>query len=278
VGDTSKKLMIDPAGGHYVMYVYDSVTGCTHHSDSFLVTIVPPPPAMITYYDSLVFCETSAIVLTANYGANYTYQWYKDGSAISGSTTISQVVSTAGGYQVEINTPLGCPSMSAPIGVRVYPLPTPTITQIGRYQLKTDKYYTYQWYRNNIIIPDDPAHTSKGQSYYATDDGAYTVEVTDSNGCSNKSTLYLFTLGIHDPSVNAAIKVYPNPTSGLLHINSPIPVKVSLADITGRIVMPASETQTIDLSGYAAGMYIMTITDRDGNEIRKEKITRSSQQ
>jgi hypothetical protein len=276
-GATTPDLIVDPVTSKYILKVYDSLTGCTYAADAFEVTIVPPPPAMITYYDSLVFCATSSIVVSANSGTDYTYQWYKDGSPISGATDIAKVISTGGNYQVEVNTPLGCPTMSAPIGVRVYPLPTPTITQVGMNQLKTDKYYTYQWYKDNVVIPDDPARTSKGQFFYATEDGAYTVEVTDSNGCTNKATVYLYTLGINDPSLSQAIKVYPNPSAGIVNIASPVPVMVSLTDATGRVILAPSKVSTIDLSQYAAGLYILTLSDENGREIRKEKITRLQQ-
>jgi hypothetical protein len=269
-GATGTSIAVGPTSGTYTVKVYDSVTGCTHTSTGFKMTIMPPPPAFITYYDSLVFCETSAIVLSGNKGSSFIYQWYKDGVPMAGETNEHLVANTTGEYSVEINTPLGCPSMSAPIKVKVYPLPNPTIFLYSPRVLSTQKYYTYQWYRNNIKIDS----FATGPRYNVLEDGAYTVEVTDSNGCTNKSTIYLLSLGVKENELSARVSIFPNPSSGKIHIDSPVPLSATLSDVTGRVILEQPVAVDLDMSPYAEGVYLLSLLDKSGQLIKIEKVMR----
>lgn len=271
-GATSSSYKIDSLGGRYIVKAYDAATGCFASSDIRKIDVVPLPPAIITYYDSLVFCQTSSIVLTANAGKDYTYQWYKNNVAIPGANNIGEVVSAGGSYTVEVNTPLGCPSISKPIGVTVYSLPAPVITvgKLGPKVLSTGKYYTYQWYFYNVPIPG-----AIGPNYFATKDGPYAVEVTDSNGCTNKSSVYLYSVGVNDPAVADMIKIFPNPTNGLIKIESPVTVNVVVKDFTGKIVAQQDNANELNLSHLSSGIYLLMLTDEDGKLIKTEKITKT---
>lgn len=271
-GATTKTIAVGSTTANYIFKVYDSVTGCTYSSNPFKMTIVPPPPAFITYYDSLAFCEGSAVVLHANVGPSYTYQWWRNSSIMPGETRDYYVASTSGDYTVAINTPLGCETYSTPIRVKVYPLPTPVIVYGGgRWLTTSQKFYLYQWYLNGVKIDS----FSTARSYYTFTDGAYTVEVTDSNGCTSRSDVYLYSLGINDPSVAASIKLYPNPTTDILHIESPIALNIRLTDLVGRTITEAANTRSLDISALAEGVYLLNMIDKEGNLIKVEKITKT---
>lgn len=271
IGATSNMLMVTPVSGKYILNVYDSVTGCTYPSLPFSMTIVPPPAAFITYYDSLTFCESSSVVLHANAGYKFIYQWYRNGVLLPGETNDHYVASKSGDYTVEVNTPLGCATMSSYIRVKVYPLPTPVVIYGGPRVLSTQKYYTYQWYWNNIKIDS----FAQSRNYYVFKDGAYSVEVTDSNGCTAKSEVYLYSLGVTDPSLAAAIKVFPNPATDRIAIESPVAVHAKLTDMIGRTLFEENNAKEIPLGQFADGMYLLTLTDKEGNLIKIEKISKT---
>jgi hypothetical protein len=271
-GATKLTVPVGVAGGKYYLYIYDSVTGCTYKSNAFKMVVVPPPPAMITYYDSLTFCQSSAVVVQANKGYMYTYKWKRNGSYLAGETKDHLVIDKSGVYEVEINTPLGCPSTSKPIVVKVYPLPNPVVYWVrDRVLGVTQKFYTYQWYRNNVLIPGPDATNAL---YYVLDDAAYSVEVTDSNGCSAKSEVFLYSLGVTESNVAAEVKVYPNPASDVLNVMAPAGVKVSLSDVTGRTFIEKTNEKVLDMSRLAEGMYLLNIFDRDDKLIKVEKVNR----
>lgn len=270
VGEKTPSITVKAVSSNYMLKVYDSVTGCEYASAPFRMTIMPPPPSIITYYDSLIFCESSAIVLQANKGHNYTYRWLRNSNFIAGETNDHLVVDKSGEYSLEVNTPLGCATLSPEIHVKVYPLPTPTVYFDGPRVLATQKYYLYQWYKNNVKIDS----FSTNRVYYALTDGAYTVEVTDSNGCTAKSDIYLFTLGINEDMVKAAIKIFPNPATDKLFIKSPVAVNATLSDLSGRIIINEVDAKMISIGQLAEGMYLLNLTDKDGKLIKVEKINK----
>jgi hypothetical protein len=62
--------------------------------------------------------------------------------------------------------------------------------------------------------------------------------------------------------------VYPNPVSDILTISEAS--NITVASITGQIVIKANNTTSVDMSNLTKGMYIVTIENREG--VRSEKI------
>jgi len=89
-------------------------------------TFVPAP--QITTSGSTTFTAGGSVTLTASSGANYTYQWTKDGANISGATASSYTATESGSYAVTIN--VGAYSISSnPITVNsVFTLPANNFT------------------------------------------------------------------------------------------------------------------------------------------------------
>ena len=71
------------------------------------------------------------------------------------------------------------------------------------------------------------------------------------------------TVGINTISNNNNLQIYPNPTKGIIRINSINEAKkISVLDISGRIIFEKSKPQqqeTIDLSNFDNGIYIINI-------------------
>ncbi|MEY3324683.1 MAG: hypothetical protein RLZ11_997, partial [Bacteroidota bacterium] len=84
-----------------------------------VATILPAPSRpSITALGPLTFCKDDSVVLKA--GSATTYQWYRNGVAISGATTDTYVAKTEGDYTVVVTNSNGCPSApSSPAAVKV---------------------------------------------------------------------------------------------------------------------------------------------------------------
>ena len=76
-------------------------------------------------------------------------------------------------------------------------------------------------------------------------------------------------------AIENSLNMYPNPTSGLLHIvfenEKTQPVVISVADVMGRVLLsqnsqPASFSfyETLDLSGLGSGVYFVRVQMEDG--------------
>ncbi len=248
--------------------------GCsTTSSPGIAITVNPAPAAYITYNTPLSFCKGSAVVLNANGGTSLTYVWYVNGVA-TGNTSTVLISDSTGIYSVKTTNSFGCSTLSDTLKVTANDPPVPTVIRIPGDTLVAGMqlYANYQWFFNNSAIGGATL-----PFYHFTQNGAYKVRVTDSNGCTGFSTLYfIMNVGVTPTATSAAIKVYPNPTTGLVKVESPVKVRLALRDVTGKIVLEASEVKSLDLTELANGMYLLYISDLDGKLLRADKVTKTA--
>jgi len=70
------------------------------------------------------------------------------------------------------------------------------------------------------------------------------------------STNCLYNLGLNDVVLDSAIKVYPNPASHVVSINSPNPIDaVKIYSVTGALVKTITNPTQVEVSGWAKGLY-----------------------
>jgi hypothetical protein len=268
--DSTNPVYYAKVAGRYSVAV-SNATNCTTLSNSIVITVNPRPAAYITYNTPLEFCEGSAVVLTANPGTGLTYQWYLDGVAIPNTSNIN-ISSVSGKYALKVTNNFGCSTGSDTLDVTVYPTPVPVIVRTGTTLQTAQPYVSYQWFFNNNAIGG-----ATTDSYVFTQNGAYKVRVVDANGCEGFSNqFFVNNVGIAQTAAGKSIRVYPNPTTGLVHIDSKVKVKAVLRDVTGKSVLEAVDVKEIDLGDVANGMYLLYISDMEGQLLRAEKITKTN--
>jgi hypothetical protein len=60
--------------------------------------------------------------------------------------------------------------------------------------------------------------------------------------------------------------IYPNPTNGILHIDSKETItKIEVYDLNGRWIQSVKNSNTIQMNSLAKGTYVVTTTDKKGN-------------
>jgi hypothetical protein len=106
-----------------------------------------------------------------------------------------------------------------------------------------------------------------GQSYVATANGSYAVQVTK-NGCRDTSYCYVLkNVGLANSLKAIGIKVYPNPTSEELNITITsefIGSSYQVSDLLGKEVLNGkinNTNTTIDVSALSKGYYLFQIGD-----------------
>jgi|GEM_PF-1197208 len=63
------------------------------------------------------------------------------------------------------------------------------------------------------------------------------------------------------------LKVYPNPTSGVIHISSESDIEAyTLYNLQGKIIQEGRTTTTIDLSELSSGIYILNLQNKEGHK------------
>ncbi len=185
--------------GTYIVEASITGIGCTDTmTGSAIITVGTPPTANITAGGPTTFCQGDSVVLSANTGAGYTYQWYNGANIIGGATASTYSALATGSYSVSI-TNSGCSTASNSIAVTVTTAPTASITaggptnfcQGGSVVLSatTGTGYTYQWLESG-----NPINLANASTYTATASGVYSVEVTG-GACSATSTTIAVSVG-----------------------------------------------------------------------------------
>ncbi len=165
--------------------------GCgTSTAQTLAVTVIPSPTATITPVGPTTFCAGGNVVLNANTGTGFTYQWVLNTVNITGATNATYTATATGAYAIIVTNGI-CPTTSATVTVTVTPTPTATITPVGAttfcaggsvvLNANTGTGLTYQWMLNAANITG-----ATNASYTANAAGAYTVVVSN-GGCSGTS-------------------------------------------------------------------------------------------
>jgi len=259
------------AGGTYSVMVTNAAN-CSTTSAAMNITVHPAPGAVISYNTPLTFCEGGAVVLNSSVASGLSFQWSKNNVAISGATAYSYIASETGAYTLAAATSFGCTAVSGPMNILVHAQPQPVVTRVGE-QFTTTPFASYQWYLNSQQIPGGTS-----QTITAKQNGAYSVEVVDSNGCQNRSAgVFINNLAV--TNINAAagkIKMFPNPAADRVILDAPFPVgMITVKDMQGKTLIQVTNTNTFDVTALSAGLYLVTIYD-NGEPIAIEKLIKSA--
>lgn len=167
--------------GNYQVNVSNGI--CATTSPSVSVVVSTPVVATITAQGPTTFCDNNSVVLKATPGANYVYQWQKNGVNIAGANTATYTASVSGYYRAVIRNGT-CVDTSAPLQVSVTPAPPANITASGTLEFcqgATVKLtanlapgYNYQWSKDGNLLPGDT-----NRVITVTQSGSYTVEIFD---------------------------------------------------------------------------------------------------
>jgi hypothetical protein len=160
--------------------------------------------------------------------------------------------------------------------VTLYPTPPiPTINYSGGVLNASPAAPVYQWYLNGILIVG-----ATNANYTPTQNGVYTVEYTDANGCSSSLSLptTVSDIGAGLFEISDFLQIYPNPGSGIFNISIPQIVStemlIEVTDLLGKTVYSKTAMLTtqylLDLSNCSKGIYQISLSN--GKKIWRGKI------
>lgn len=213
-----------------------------------------------TIDDQTSFCEGGELELFATEDEDLTYQWYLNEEMLDGAMDQSFIAETGGEYKVSIyNAEYTCEGTSEFIEIEELDAPMPIIT-VTEGELFTDSYETYQWYFEGELIDG-----ATEMSYFPTEDGAYTVVVTNEDGCIGEATYDVEYTGVKELSSNT-FNIYPNPTNGIITIELGEDINqntdILIYDIAGHVAYRGqvdSYSQHIDLTDLSSGVYFVKV-------------------
>lgn len=131
----------------------------------------------------------------------------------------------------------------------------------------------YQWV--DCDNANSPINLANNQSYTATSNGNYAVEITE-NGCTATSNcVTISTVSVESLDLNSQLVLYPNPTKGLFHIavsETLIGRYLELTNTMGQVI----ETRVIDteivdfnLENLSDGIYFIEVETPNGKISKK---------
>ncbi|NQX96347.1 MAG: HYR domain-containing protein [Flavobacteriales bacterium] len=132
---------------------------------------------------------------------------------------------------------------------------------------------SYRWLdcdNSNAVIP-----TETNQSYTATSNGNYAVEITDGTCVDTSVCINVIISGIEvNPSTNQ-LTIYPNPTKGIFTIDLAgvnENTSITVYDVLGKVIVNQKLIRTktlIDLTGNKKGIYFINIQSDNEKIVRK---------
>lgn len=249
------------AGGNYAVLVTDA-NGCVQYRTvGITFAPFPGPNPIIVPNGTVNMCENTSIPLDAGPGY-YVYQWS------TGQTTQVVTAFIPGTYSVQVWNGFGCHDTSDPVTVVSIPSPYPDINANGNLLFTNAVAVSYQWYLGTV-----PILGATSSTFTATLNGSYRVRAYYANGCDEISNSITFTVGMEEElEALAGIVVSPNPSDGHIQLlpASPLRQKVGIrvVDMFGRELTKStlkglSDQYAMDLSGLAAGVYLLEISTGD---------------
>ena len=193
------------SGGGYYVIVTNSVG--TAQSNTATLTVLTTPVITQQPTSATVFSTQTVTLTVVATGGNLSYQWYKDGTAISGATsatytfTAQSSPSNAGTYKVVVSNVAGSVSSSS-VTVTVQPAPTIT-TQPANVSVgvgstatftvgATGSGLTFQWYKNGAAVSGATSTSYTTPATVQNDSGATFYCVVSNpagSATSNSATL-----------------------------------------------------------------------------------------
>jgi hypothetical protein len=227
-------------------------------ADTLVCNLRPP---VITANTNTI-CANDSALICAPTGFN-SYLWN------TGQTTACFYTDLAGNYYVTVTDGHGCDATSNPIALTVNTPPQVSIT-VNHDTLSANNGSAFQWFLNGSPQPGDTT-----SQIIATKGGNYTVQITDSNGCSAISNPVNIA-GIASLN-NESISIYPNPSTGNWQLavgngqlatgNSLIGAAFEVWDNTGQIIYQSKITSVvteINLPALASGVYFLRVNTGEG--------------
>lgn len=274
-----------PSEGDYTIELKAISTNGCESTFERTVSIQEKPVADFTVNKVCKGDETVFVNNSTASSSGLSYQWDLGNSSTPTTKDVNVTYAAAGNYNVELVTTStnGCTdTMTKTATVGEIPAVNIAVasnfTQDGTMLFSTATTgVTYKWFFGDGSTSDQQNPTYKFP--FAT---RYTVRlvVTNADGCSNSTTTEVNINPLSVGDINGVEwSVYPNPSNGNLFVkyDGADIAKLTVSDMLGKTITSTTPTfnngvYALDLTNQNAGVYIITLTDVNGNA-NTQKIT-----
>lgn len=189
------------------------------------------------------------------------YTWIDGNTYTSNNNTATYILENS----------IGCDSIVT-LDLTIIPFDA-TATQIDAVTIQANTTgASYQWLDcdNNYA----PINGETGQSFEATSNGNYAVEVS-TNNCTDTSDCFVInSVGLPHQDINEGIELFPNPTSGKVKVifNEVHTRSMTLTNLKGQKLKEIEVNDKgfeLDLSAFPSGIYFLNVESDEGILVKK---------
>lgn len=234
--------------------------GCTN-TGTVTVNVNGTAPSLNATTNKDTICEGTTITLSATGATNYSWTGNGLNSTSGSDVTANPTQSTT---FVVSSSDGGC-NATAQVSVFVNPAPNTPSISINNGMLVSSPATYYQWYFNG-----QPIQGATNQAYTPTQDGNYSVQITDANGCSSASSDFAFTTSVNEAAFGGNVSIFPNPSFGEAFIditmNKPSHISIRLFNSVGQTLGGLQSVESLGgrfalpVSGLPSGIYMVEIS------------------
>ncbi|HYV93065.1 MAG TPA: YCF48-related protein [Chitinophagales bacterium] len=269
------------AGGLYSIYFPTPSIGYTADGVGSVFKKAPCQPlaSIDSVSGSELVCQGDTILYSVEIisgATNYSWEVPVDATIIggNGSTSVIVLFGDFSGNILVIATN-ECDTTFASLAVVVNALPDMPVITFSNDTLMSSSAATYQWYYNGSLIPG-----ATDQTYSPTQDGFYTVAVTNDGDCQATSLPFqVIGMSVDDMAGSIGLEIFPNPLSTTAVIfmgGNPSMQYLSITDVQGKILREMTINQdqkiTIDRKDFTAGMYFISLMNNNHELIARSKL------
>jgi len=279
-GENTQAIMVDNEG-EYIVDVVDQY-GCP--SSDTIEVMISESARLNTSASDTVLCPGQFLSLESGVdprtGVTYSWSGFNDGSS---KTTNNVLIGwdEAANLVIEVNDNSCISYDTLMIDNAPAPVATFASNRIDGATFTFTPDSTHPRFQYLWDFGDRTTSTRENPTKLYQVQGNYTVvlKVTTLCGESNEQTeVETLAIGISEDLANQLIKVYPNPSSGLVNVQLEASENVNLevSDMNGKVVYSnelgtvyGTSTQSIDLSDIAKGVYMIRVDLNEATVIKK---------
>jgi hypothetical protein len=139
---------------------------------------------------------------------------------------------------------------------------TPVISYNGAFDMVSTAAVGYQWFLNGVAIAG-----ATSQFYAPTENGIYTVIVSNENGCTSVSLPFEWLITSINKNSNSNLAIFPNPSQNHISVvwESEKIKSVQIFDLLGNLVQIEHDNfDKINVSNLSSGNYFVRILNAKG--------------
>ena len=220
------------------------------------IIIYAPPPTPIITYDSLTHTLSTPAL-------GFSYQWYFNGSPITGATLSTYTLYQSGNYALVAINANGCIAFSDTIcAIYCNPYIQAQLTETNGTLSVSNiaQSASISWLFNGDTIANQQENT-----LITSVNGTYQCIVTDAFGCADTTNIILIDVGLATNPLELP-SIFPNPAIDFITVSLPTHWEgslIELLDLSGKVLYSekgAEQAHTIHLTSIQTGEYLIRLT------------------